>query len=151
LKLLINWQVWDLNVHLQDLNQHRASQQGLPRRLSGDAQTETTKITETPQQNSNMQRISYKDALPKNQGTTGIKQKPVTMGNKLFTGHCHLKGHLFKLISTNNSTCDRCLEKMNLPHISYVIAYIRFCHLEHYFIGPSDHQGAPLNNILHFV
>jgi hypothetical protein len=29
----------------------------------------------------------------------------------LFTGHCHLKGHLFKLGLTDDPTCERCLEK----------------------------------------
>jgi hypothetical protein len=27
----------------------------------------------------------------------------------LFTGHCHLKGHLFKLGLTDDPTCERCL------------------------------------------
>jgi hypothetical protein len=29
----------------------------------------------------------------------------------LFTGHCHLKGHLFKLRLTDGPTCERCLEE----------------------------------------
>jgi hypothetical protein len=29
----------------------------------------------------------------------------------LLTGHCHLKGHLFKLGLTDNPTCERCLEE----------------------------------------
>jgi hypothetical protein len=29
----------------------------------------------------------------------------------LFTGHCHLKGHLFKLGLTAEPTCERCLEE----------------------------------------
>jgi hypothetical protein len=29
----------------------------------------------------------------------------------LFTGHCHLKGHIFKLVLTGNPICERCLEK----------------------------------------
>jgi hypothetical protein len=29
----------------------------------------------------------------------------------LFTGHYHLKGHLFKLGLTNDPTCKRCLEE----------------------------------------
>jgi hypothetical protein len=33
----------------------------------------------------------------KNEGAVKIKQKPATMGDKTFRGHCHLKGHLFKL------------------------------------------------------
>jgi hypothetical protein len=30
----------------------------------------------------------------------------------LFTGHCHLKGHLFKLGLTDDSTCERCLDEV---------------------------------------
>jgi hypothetical protein len=29
----------------------------------------------------------------------------------LFTGHCHLKGHLFKLGFTDDPICERCLEE----------------------------------------
>jgi hypothetical protein len=29
----------------------------------------------------------------------------------LFTGHCHLKGHLFKIGLTDDPTCERCLEE----------------------------------------
>jgi hypothetical protein len=29
----------------------------------------------------------------------------------LLTGHCHLKGHLFKLGLTDDPTCERCLQK----------------------------------------
>jgi hypothetical protein len=39
----------------------------------------------------------------------------------LFTGHCHLKGHPFKLGLTDDPTCERCLEEDESPHISYVI------------------------------
>jgi hypothetical protein len=40
----------------------------------------------------------------------------------LFTGHCHLKGHLLKLRLTDDRTCERCLEKAeSATNISYVI------------------------------
>jgi hypothetical protein len=29
----------------------------------------------------------------------------------LLTGHCHLKGHLFKLGLSNSPTCERCREE----------------------------------------
>jgi hypothetical protein len=29
----------------------------------------------------------------------------------LLTGHCYLKGHLFKMGLTDNSICERCLEE----------------------------------------
>jgi hypothetical protein len=51
----------------------------------------------------------------------------------LFTGHCHLKGHLFKLGLTDDPTCEQCLGKDESPtHIicdGGAIAYLRFSHL----------------------
>jgi hypothetical protein len=37
----------------------------------------------------------------------------------LFTGHCHLKGHLFKRGLTDDPICERCLEE-DQPHTSCV-------------------------------
>jgi hypothetical protein len=36
-------------------------------------------------------------------------------------GHCHLKGHLFKLGLTDDPICERCLEEDEQPHVSCVI------------------------------
>jgi hypothetical protein len=33
------------------------------------------------------------------------------MGGRLFTGPCHLKGHIFKLELPDDPICERCLEK----------------------------------------
>jgi hypothetical protein len=41
------------------------------------------------------------------------------VGLYMYTGHCHLKGHLFKLGLINESTCERCLEADDQPHMSY--------------------------------
>jgi hypothetical protein len=66
----------------------------------------------------------------------------------LLTGHCHPKGHLFKMGLTNSPTCERRLEKdESVTHIlcdCEAIAYLRFRHLGHYFMGPGDYQGAPV-------
>jgi hypothetical protein len=43
MKRSINWQDLDMNILLQDLSQHVASQQGLPKWLSGTGQSEATK------------------------------------------------------------------------------------------------------------
>jgi hypothetical protein len=40
---------------------------------------------------------------------------------QLFTGHCHIKGHHYKLGVTNDPSCERCLEKDESPHIFCVI------------------------------
>jgi hypothetical protein len=39
----------------------------------------------------------------------------------LLIGHCHLIGHLFKLGLADDPFFERCLKKMNQPHISVVI------------------------------
>jgi hypothetical protein len=53
---------------------------------------------------------------------------------ELFTGHCHLKGHLFKLGLTDDPTCERCLEEYeSATHIlcgSEAVTYLRFRHLD---------------------
>jgi hypothetical protein len=51
----------------------------------------------------------------------------------LFTGHCHLKGHLCNLGLTDDSACERCLEKdESATHFlcdCEAIPYLRFHHL----------------------
>jgi hypothetical protein len=73
----------------------------------------------------------------------------------LSTGHCHLKGHLFKLGLTDDPTCERCLEKdESTTHIlcdCEAIAYLRFRHLGKFFMESSDYYDAPLNEVLHFI
>jgi hypothetical protein len=62
----------------------------------------------------------------------------------LLTGHFHLKGHLLKMGLMNSPTCERCLEKdESATHIlcdCEAIAYLRFCHLGHYFMEPGNYQ-----------
>jgi hypothetical protein len=55
----------------------------------------------------------------------------------LFTGHCHLKGHLFKLGLTDDLTCERYLEE----------AYFRFRHMGQFFMEPNDYYDPPINKI----
>jgi hypothetical protein len=67
----------------------------------------------------------------------------------LFTGHCHLKGHLLKLGLTDDPTCERCLEAdESATHTlcdCAAIAYFRFRHLGQFFMEPSDYYDAPIN------
>jgi hypothetical protein len=71
----------------------------------------------------------------------------------LFTGHCHLKRHLFKLGLTDETTCEKCLEGVELA--TYIlcdceaIAYLRFRHLSHYFLEQSGYYDSPINKVLH--
>jgi hypothetical protein len=73
----------------------------------------------------------------------------------LFTGHCHLKGHLFKLGSTDDPSYERCLEEVeSATHILCdcgAIAYLRFRHLGQFFMEPSDYYDAPINKVLYFI
>jgi hypothetical protein len=73
------------------------------------------------------------------------------MGDGLLTGHCHLKGHLFKLGLTNSPTCERCIEKdESATHILYdfeAIAYLRFRHPGHYSVELGEYQDAPESKI----
>jgi hypothetical protein len=74
---------------------------------------------------------------------------------RLLTGHCHLKGHLFKLELANNPICERCLEEdQSATHIlcdCQAIAYLRFRHLGEFFMEPSDYYDAPIDKVLHFI
>jgi hypothetical protein len=64
----------------------------------------------------------------------------------LFTGHCHLKGHLFKLGLTDDPICGRCLEENeSATHIlcdCEAVAHVRFRHLGQFFMEPSDYYGS---------
>jgi hypothetical protein len=65
----------------------------------------------------------------------------------LFTGHCHLKGHLFKLELRDDPICKRCLGKgESAKHIlcdCEAIAYLRFCHLVNFSWNPGTTMMAP--------
>jgi hypothetical protein len=74
---------------------------------------------------------------------------------RLLTGHCHLKGHLFKLGITDDPTCERCLqEDESATHIlcdCEAIAHLQFRHLGQFFMEPSDFYDAPIFRVLHFI
>jgi hypothetical protein len=68
----------------------------------------------------------------------------------LFTGHCHLKGHLFKLGLTDDPTCERCLEEdesaTRILCDCEAVAYLKFRRLGQFCMEPSDYY-----NVLHFI
>jgi hypothetical protein len=74
---------------------------------------------------------------------------------RLFAGHSHLKGHLFKLGLTDDPTCGKCLEDdESATHIlcdCESLAYLRFRHLGQFFMEPSDYYDAPISKVLHFI
>jgi hypothetical protein len=60
----------------------------------------------------------------------------------LLTGHCHQKGHLFKLWLNDDPICEKVPRRRWLSH-TYIlcdceaIAYLRFRHLGQFFMEPS--------------
>jgi hypothetical protein len=73
----------------------------------------------------------------------------------LLTGHCQLKGHLFKLGLTDDPTCESCLqEDESATHIlcdCEAIAYLIFRHLGQFFMELSDFYYAPIIKVQHLI
>jgi hypothetical protein len=73
----------------------------------------------------------------------------------LYTGHCHLKGHLSKMGLINNPIRERCLEAdESATHVlcdCEDIAHLRFRHLGQFFMEPGDFYDAPISKVLHFI
>jgi hypothetical protein len=73
----------------------------------------------------------------------------------LLTGHCHLKGHLYKLRLTDDPTCERCLQQHeSATHIlcdCEAIVYLRFRHLGQFFMEPGDFYDVAIIKVPHFI
>jgi hypothetical protein len=73
----------------------------------------------------------------------------------LLTGHCHLKGHFFKLGLTYDPICIRCLEEdESATHIlcdCEAVDHVRFCRLGQFFMEPSDYYDAPIYKVQSFI
>jgi hypothetical protein len=99
--------------------------------------------------------IYIRTLCQKNEGSVETKQRSAKMGDRIITGHCHLKGHLFKLGLTDDPICERCLQEHDTAtHIlcdCEAIAYLRFRHLGQFFMEPSDFYDAPIIKVLHFI
>jgi hypothetical protein len=74
---------------------------------------------------------------------------------ELLTGHCHLKGHLFKSGVADDPICERCLEEdESATHIlcdCEAVAHLRFHHLGQFFMDQNDYYDAPIYKVLHFI
>jgi hypothetical protein len=94
--------------------------------LSGARQTETTKTMEILNRTQTGQGTHFRTLCLKNQRTVKIKQNPVMVGGRTI-GHCHLKGHIFKMGLADCPICERCLERdesaTHILHECEVIAY----------------------------
>jgi hypothetical protein len=73
----------------------------------------------------------------------------------LFTGHCHLNGHFFKLELVDSPDCDRCKQASETAsHVlgdCEALAAIRFRYMGHHFMKPEDFKGISVSRLLHFV
>jgi ribonuclease HI len=73
----------------------------------------------------------------------------------LYTGHCHLNRHLFKMGLMNDPICERCLEADEsatyVLHDCEALAHLRFRHLGQFFMEPDDFYDVPIRKVLHFI
>jgi hypothetical protein len=83
-----------------------------------------------------------------------LNRKQLRLVAGLLTGQCHIKGHSFKPGLTDSSRWERWLENegsaIHSLFDSDATAYLRFRHMGHYFVGPSDYHGAPIRKVLYF-
>jgi hypothetical protein len=73
----------------------------------------------------------------------------------LLTGHCHLKGHLFKIGLVYSPEGDRSKQASNMAsHVlcdCVELAILRFRHVGHHFMKPDDFEDISISRILHCV
>jgi hypothetical protein len=67
-----------------------------------------------------MQKVSYKNPLPKNKELWKLNRNQLQRVTGLFTGCCHLKVHLLNWDETTIPLPEGAWKHMNLLHISYV-------------------------------
>jgi hypothetical protein len=70
-------------------------------------------------------------------------------------GHCHLKGHLFKLGLVDSPGHNRCQKTSEMAsHVlcgCEALAVLTFRHQGHHFLKPGDYAHISLRKRLHFV
>jgi hypothetical protein len=88
-------------------------------------------------------------------GELNLSRNQLRIMTGFSTGHCHLKGHLFKLGLVNSPPCDRRQQASQMAsHILCdcgPLATLRFRHLSHHFMESGDIEDMSLNKTLHFV
>jgi hypothetical protein len=96
-------------------------------------------------------RICFKNPLQRTDELLNLSRNQLS----ILIGHCHLKGHLFKLRLVNSLECDRC--KQALETASHVLcdcealATLRYKYLGWHFMKPGDSEDIFVSKILHFV
>jgi hypothetical protein len=113
---------WDPNIRSKDLNQLLAFHLEFPRKLSRTRQTGAVRNTGNP-------LTGFKQVKELRQDPSVRVTKELLKLNRnqlrwlvgLLTGYFHLKGHICKTGLTDSPICERCLQKDDQPHTSYVI------------------------------
>jgi len=74
---------------------------------------------------------------------------------QLLTGHCHLKGHLFKVELVDSPGCDRCTQANGKTSRvlcnSEAVAVLRFGKMCHQCSKLDGITNTSLSKVLHFV
>jgi hypothetical protein len=150
MKRHLSWQEQRLNIRSQDLNQLAASQLELPRKWSGIARTEITK----KYWESTTGLRTYTRALCQRNDLLKLNRDQLRWVVGLFTGHCHLKGHVFKLGLTDDPICERCLEddeSVTYPMWLWGHKLLKISSPEPVLHGTKWLLWRPINKILHFI
>jgi hypothetical protein len=86
----------------------------------------------------------------KNRGSVEIKQIPIMMDSRTIQRTPSSEGRLFKLGSTGDPICERCLEEdESATHVlcdCEAVAHLRFCHLAQFFMEPATTMTPPTFN-----
>jgi hypothetical protein len=71
----------------------------------------------------------------------------------LFTGHCHLKGHLFKLGLVDSPECNRCKQASETASRVLcnceALAALRLRYVGHCFMKPGYFKDISVSRVLH--
>jgi hypothetical protein len=117
----------------------------LQSRPSQTESAESTRNTGSPPHNKDTQ--SAKRAVE----FIEVNRDQAKQATGLLTGHCNLKGNLFKLGITDSPICGRCQSHMSFVSVCVALIELRFCHLSKHFMEPSIYDEIPLCKIMYFI
>jgi hypothetical protein len=130
---------------------------GVAKKAVSDWTNRNNKNIGNPQLDSNRQRdlLTLGPSARRTKDLLKLNRDQLRWVVGLFTGHCHLKGHLLNLGLTDDPACEWCPKKHESATHSLcdceATAYLRFCHLDQFFMEPSDYYDTPINKVLHFI
>jgi hypothetical protein len=82
-----------------------------------------------------------------------LKEKPITVGERAtYRTLSHERTPLQNGIDEQfYLQLDKDGSATHILRNCEAIAYLKFCHLSHYFLEPGDHQDASVSKIVHFI